>query len=747
MRSPINSIKKNYVAISQFGGLNHTDLTAPGEWHDMCNISNKYYPMLTPRRSREEIENIPAAANHVLYKNKLWYFTVDGEGIYCYAPDGNNPFEEHAGTTPVLIYESDREYDMVEMGNKIICIPQDRSATAISIVGSRIRKLGYDAMYSYFCRTCNPASPSVYRNVEEYIFNERSTNNAVYWLTDIGRFEVPETVVTGGRIDEHAQKLLNITFTYSTIKDDGSRYIYDNQHDRYSPNKKDFANSIYFLGTDNKFYYFNHDTGTTTEVIAPDVAIIFNLASQTYPDPDSADPEATITRTFPALEEGDYIQLQVGRSVNFKHPLYENGEDILPKQLLRVLRSGAIESGGWYTRGWNNYMIVENNAKFIDYLKKKNLFYNSVAYTFPSNSNGTPAGEVGDRGLYQLYPSYITIEHSFPVIEHPVEHNNRVWGANNENNEIKASAQGNFEVWDDYRGLVSDSYAVSVGSNDEFTASCVINDYIFFFKEHSYTMVYGNRPANFSVNTVNDFIGMNAQGKKSLQVIGQTAYYVGIDKKIYRFNGQTPVCISGPLGDVRYKVMSSAHTNNKYYLLIQPDSGDKCILVYDIHTGMWLKEDAADFEYLTCIQGKACAALQTVFLSTEQQEGQTVPVNQEGTVLLSLDKWDIPETEDNTVHWYGESGLFGLDNEYNQYFTKIKITYEAEAGSTIQIYAKYNNDIDWKPIWHEQSETKQRTRTKHIAIQRCEFVRLKICGVGFSKIYRITIVSETGGEK
>lgn len=62
MQTPLTEYKKNIVSIAQFGGLNHTDLTVPGEWYDMCNLSDRYAPLLAPRRSRPKIDTLKGNA-------------------------------------------------------------------------------------------------------------------------------------------------------------------------------------------------------------------------------------------------------------------------------------------------------------------------------------------------------------------------------------------------------------------------------------------------------------------------------------------------------------------------------------------------------------------------------------------------------------------------------------------------------------------------------------------------------------
>ena len=77
MQTPLTEYKKNIVSISQFGGYNHTDLTQPGEWYEMKNLSGNYAPLLTPRRSRTELVRLYAANKNsqIMYKNGKRIYT------------------------------------------------------------------------------------------------------------------------------------------------------------------------------------------------------------------------------------------------------------------------------------------------------------------------------------------------------------------------------------------------------------------------------------------------------------------------------------------------------------------------------------------------------------------------------------------------------------------------------------------------------------------------------------------------
>ena len=113
MFSQMNDRQKNAVSIASFGGYNHTDLTQPGEWYEMKNLSGKYAPLLTPRRSRAHLArlNLATKTSQVMYKNEKYIFT-----------NGHIIRENSRVLFPLHVSEIERPYRLFEMGNKIICI-------------------------------------------------------------------------------------------------------------------------------------------------------------------------------------------------------------------------------------------------------------------------------------------------------------------------------------------------------------------------------------------------------------------------------------------------------------------------------------------------------------------------------------------------------------------------------------------------------------------------------------------------
>ena len=725
MSSEMNEIRKEQVTLSGFKGLNHTDVTLPGEWYDMCNAADTYSPLLAPREERVSVADLPGQVSDVLRKNGLYFYSA-ADGIYCYAPQGDNPFAGQPDEKNVRIFETADRYRFTEMGESILCLDTSQNARHLAIENGTVVTLGTGAHYEYrsfahFNGAEDVRETVAYLNRHNVLYRSMS-GDALKQLTRDGN----------QWYDPAAAELLNICFTYEVEKDDGTHYIFGDTKNRYNPaSPPAFAESRYFLGTDNKFYYYNKDAAAAYEIAAPNVAVFLRKGLQA----EGVD--------YPALREGDYMRLSVGYAMNYNHVsqdyhVYPTKEEALFENLLlrvnRVIHCDAQTGAGWYAQGWEYCMVVDYSAELIAALGKADLFANSSSYT--ERTDYTITDPHADKGRQQIYPRYVKIESPFPELTAPVEHNNRIWGADNGSNTIKASALGNFKNWDDYRGLVSDSYTASVGSDGAFTASCVLHEQVYFFKENSYTCVYGTRPANFTLNTLKDFAGIDAQGANSLQVIDNAAYYIACDGNVYRFNGTHAVCISAALGMVRYTPLCAAHSMKKYYLLVTDESGAKKLLVYNTQSGLWFCEDGEEIAILLNIRETPCALIESEVLNTQAWHSE----------VLALEKRLPANTAQNGVHWWCESGLLGFEYDERHYISDLKLRFESEAGAAVKVFAKYGSDTAYTHLATYFS-AKKGIYTKKIPLKRCPYMRLKIAGTGFSKIFSISYKFSRGSER
>ncbi len=186
----------------------------------------------------------------------------------------------------------------------------------------------------------------------------------------------------------------------------------------------------------------------------------------------------------------------------------------------------------------------------------------------------------------------LKIERRFPQIQYIVSHNNRIWGCcyNGELNEIYASKLGDPLNWYCYRGLSTDSYAVSCGEYGEFTGCVQLGDTVIFFKENCIYTIYGTEPSNFqTVKT--DCFGVQKGSEKSICKINGVAYYKSCHGIMRMSESSLPVCISESLGADVWSDAVAGTDGRKYYVTMTDLQGERNMYVFDTKTELWHKED------------------------------------------------------------------------------------------------------------------------------------------------------------
>lgn len=195
--------------------------------------------------------------------------------------------------------------------------------------------------------------------------------------------------------------------------------------------------------------------------------------------------------------------------------------------------------------------------------------------------------DVGYIGEYQ-----VMIERKLPTLDYAVCHNNRVWGCfyNGIINEIYASKLGDPLNWYCYRGISTDSYAVSCGEHGSFTGCTELGDAVVFFKENCIYTVYGSEPSNFqTVKT--DCFGVQEGSEKSICKINGSVYYKSCHGIMKLSEGSLPVCVSDELGADVWRDATAGTDGRNYYVVMTDSKGQREMFVYDTKYSFWHKED------------------------------------------------------------------------------------------------------------------------------------------------------------
>lgn len=322
----------------------------------------------------------------------------------------------------------------------------------------------------------------------------------------------------------------------------------------------------------------------------------------------------------------------------------------------------------------------------------------------------------------------ITVERKMPNMDFITESENRLWGCrygvatNGEVvNEIYASKLGDFKNWNCFMGLTTDSYAASCGTDGQFTGAITHLGYPLFFKENCVHKVYGNYPANFQIQTT-ACRGVQRGCEKSLAIVNETLFYKS-RSGVCAYDGSLPTEASYALGNEVYDYAVGGAHGNKYYITMMDMVGNPNLFVYDTGKGMWHKEDDLQVDCFCSCRGELYAI-------------------SDGKIITMLGSGTQDEEE---VEWMVETGEIGITSPDMKYISRLTVRMSMDVGSVVRFLAQYDLMDDWDEVCVLEG-TSLRSFSIPIRPRRCDYMKLRIEGVGNAKIYSITKTIEQGSE-
>ena len=325
----------------------------------------------------------------------------------------------------------------------------------------------------------------------------------------------------------------------------------------------------------------------------------------------------------------------------------------------------------------------------------------------------------------------VTVSRKMPKMDFVVENDNRLWGCryglNNDGevvNELYASKLGDFRNWQCYMGISTDSYAVSLGSDGQFTGAIAHSGYPLFFKENCMHKVYGQIPANFQVQTT-ACRGVQKGCGGSLAIVNEILYYKS-RHAICAYDGSLPTEMSGALGDIQYESAIAAAHGNKYYVCMRETmSGAWTLLVFDTAKGLWHREDGFQAVQL-------CSCREELYCATK-----------DGKIITMLGSGDTFEQE---VRWFAETGIINGSFPDRAYLKRISVRMILEPGSDVTISAQYDSCGAWESLGFFTG-TDLRSFTVPVRPRRCDHLRLRLEGTGKAMVFSITKSMSGGSDK
>ena len=311
----------------------------------------------------------------------------------------------------------------------------------------------------------------------------------------------------------------------------------------------------------------------------------------------------------------------------------------------------------------------------------------------------------------------LTLERKIPDLEYFCEVDNRLWGCTG--NEIFASALGNPFRWNNYEGLATDSYAVSVGSDGPFTGAASYLGYPIFFKEDAIHKMYGTQPSNFQ-SMESAELGVMAGSAGSIANAGETLFYLS-RTGIVSYAGGIPTPISGAFGAWQFDQAVGGSDGRRYYVSMR--QGEHWTLfVYDTQTGLWHKEDDTHALAFARVGGR-------LYLLDGRDNG-LYEVNAGGF---------------EGVSWMAETGDFVDNGSDKTGLTRLQMRLEADSGSEVLVEIQFDSDGVWRPV-RRIGRGEKRSVVLPIIPRRCDHYRLRLSGRGGCRVYSITREAYKGSE-
>ena len=322
----------------------------------------------------------------------------------------------------------------------------------------------------------------------------------------------------------------------------------------------------------------------------------------------------------------------------------------------------------------------------------------------------------------------VTIERPMPDLDFVVESGNRLWGCKygpgpdgNVINEIRASALGDFRNWQTYRGVSTDSYAASCGTEGPFTGAIVHLGQPIFFKEGCMHKVFGSYPANFQIQTI-PCRGVEPGSGESLAVVDETLFYKS-RSGICAYDGSLPVEVGRALGRGPYRNAVGGALGSKYYVSMEDGDGERQLFVYDAARGLWHRED--DLSVL------AFAA----------HQGRLYAIDGKSRNILDL---TAGEEGEERIAWMVQTGELGA-GPGRQYVSRLTMNLWLEPGARMEVLARYDGETQWQTL-AVVFGTRRRQLSLPLRPRRCDHFTLQLRGEGAFRLYSLTKTMEKGSE-
>lgn len=741
----LNEIATNSQEINVFGGINDTQFIPNGSFKNMKNMSSDYYPVLGPRKPRKIYESTEKINGMIGLNNDV--YVAAGNSLYK-----NN--QEIEG-----LYLEDSKKDMKIMGAYIIIRPDN-------------------IMYN----TAAEKEEDKIKNMTLEIF--QSTGTSFYLSDKEGNRIIIDTKQIDPLIISNKDNMYNLDKAITDLIKTQEAYI-----PKYCKKKTVYYAKIEGQQESQEIYDVSIAIGTKNNVEQYSECTSYPL----YYAAINSDNEISLEKYSPGLSMWSTVEVYVTW-----YAQYKNVEPYTAKKILKSIKEGDfIKIKTMYKDGeeYSDYTkeIIKEKKKPDSHWTFMNHFFNraevlkirdnledakepediiDIGLVFSNvgvdilkvlrdmdgfmktgkiTSSATGTEVILKRVIYSLQTvlpvsggmidnplsDATVIMKDMPEMDYVTVSNNRMWGCSNKNHEIYACKQGDPTSWYCYKGLASDSYAVTIGSQGDFTGAVTYKGEPYFFKENLIITMYGTKPANYQLDE-NIGLGIESGSEQSPFFLNGFIYYKSTNG-IVRFNGGSATRISDELGSYTFKNAIGCASNKKYYISMERN-GERVLYVYDAEKQMWHMEDDIQPIDLINIKNSVYAIV------NENDEYKIVRMCGENDIYYG--PGIISEgVEEEQVKWLAETGHMDNMSTEHKYIQKLGIRFQSEKCASLKIRVQYDNEQYWKEVYCKEGIKREGAQSLTLRPRRCEKFRLKFEGTGVSNIRLITMGVNEGSDK
>lgn len=367
----------------------------------------------------------------------------------------------------------------------------------------------------------------------------------------------------------------------------------------------------------------------------------------------------------------------------------------------------AVSIGGCTKRPENN------KTPIIRAINGDKLIFYEDTFTLDEGNDYTETGQM-------------SISRTVPDLEFLCENENRLWGC--DGSTIYASMWGDPFNWNVFDGLDSDAFSVMPMARGNFSGGISYKGFAIFSKEERIYKVYGSVPSSFkAVDSAS--IGVAAGSGESMAIAGEVLFYLS-QNGVMAYSGGIPQNVGQAFGAQHFEDAVGGSDGLKYYISMRGEDGLWWLYVYDTQTGLWHKEDQIRITHFA-----RCA-------------GDLYMLSDEGQIWIAGDAHNPPAgaAAEEEIPWMVEFADFTEENHNKKNVRRVQLRIELEENARAAILIQFDSDGVWHQISQLESDGPKRSFVLPIVPRRCDHYRIKIEGIGGSKIHAMSRAYSAGSE-